>query len=448
MRKSLYLSLLILVTFSVAVFAVENIKPVKRLAPTRKAPVKIAPTATDQKTIKPIVPVKQVAPIQMKKITPPDPSKFQILRSGTVNPAPKPFRMTACTLPDGNVFFGWEGFAQQADKSYAGRAAIGGKYNPTNFTRIGVEMIYSYTRDSYFLSSNSAMAFGNGNVLAAFNDRQGELKSTGKGTLVILKPDMRIKAGPIIFCQTKVRDIALAALPGGNAILIAYCDEEATTGKGKFVIVDSNGQIIVQPTAFTYKHDLSMFSAGTTAEGVVMIAFYGHEEDGPLTGSKNILIDSYGNTVRPLKSFWNCEKIPNFQICPLTNGTVLVAGNWQGKATCLVVDDNNTRQKVHGLKQFYNGKVTNIRLTRLDNDQVFISFHPAEQDKVMCAMVDATGAVLKDPMLLPMCSEYKIQNNLETIAQTRLNDNSVLVFAHGYKAVGNDATVSAWYVMR
>ena len=448
MKKTFYFSSLILITFSFVTFAAEKTTPAKRLAPVRKAPTKVAPAATEKKTIKPIIPVKQTAPIQMKKITPPDPTKFQILRSGNVDPAPKPFRMTACTLPDGNVFLGWEGFAQQTDKSYAGRAAIGGKYNPANFSRIGVEMIYSYTRDSYFLGSNSAMAFGNGSVLTAFNDRQGELKSTGKGTLVILKPDMRIKAGPIIFCQTRVRDIALAALPGGNAILIAYCDEEATTGKGKFVIVNSDGEIIVGPTAFTNKHDLSMFSAGTTADGVVMIAFYGHEQDGPLTGSKNILIDSYGNTVRPLMSFWNCEKIPDFQICPLTNGTVLVAGNWAGKATCLVVDDNNTRQKIHDLKQFYNGKVTNIRLTRLNDDRVFISFHPAEQDKVMCAIVDATGAVVKKPMLLPMCSEYKIQNNLETIAQTRLQDDSVLVFAHGYKAVGNDAAVSAWYVMR
>ena len=447
MKKVFYFFSLIFITFSLTTFAAEKTNTPRRAAPVRLAPTKVAPATTDKKTIQKVSPVQKITPIQQEKFTPLDPSKFQILRGGYVNPKAGPFRITACTLSDGNVFFGWEGFAQQADKYYSGRAAIAGKYNPANFTRLGVEMIYSYTRDSHFMGSNRAMVFGNGNVLAAFNDRQGELESTGKGTLVILTPDMKIKAGPIIFCPTKVRDIVLAALPGGNAILIAYCDEEAKTGKGKFVIVNSNGEIIVAPTAFTNRSDVSMLSAGTTSEGVAMIAFLNHEKNTPPYG-QNILIDSYGNTVRPLKSFWNCEKIPNLQICPLTNGTVLVAGNWLGKATCLVVDDHNTRQKIHNLKPFYNGKVTNIRLTRLNNDRVFISFFPAEQNKVMCTEVDATGAVVKEPMLLPMCSECRVQNNLDTFAQTRLQDDSVLVFAFGAKAARDDAVASAWYVMR
>lgn len=440
MKKLFSMSLFILLAFSVAALAADRTLPARQAAPARSAPAKSAPAATSQKAIKPVTPIVRT------KITPPDEREIQILRgSNTIDPAPKPFRITACTLPDGNVFLGWEVFAQMTGQSYPGRAARGGKYNPANLTRIGGEMMYSNARNSYFLTYNRAMAFANGNVLTAYNDEYDY--TTSKGTLVILTPDMRVKAGPVHFCQTKVRDIALAAIPGGQAILVAYCDEKADRGKGKYVIVDPDGKLLVEPTAFTNKYGLSMFSAGTTSDGLVMIAFNGHEPNGPLTGSSNIVIDGYGNVVRPLRSFWNYKTIGGLQICPLSNGTVLAAGNWNGKACCFVVDNQNSKP-VHDFKPFYNSAVSEIQLTRLDDDRVFISFCLPAEYKAMCTVVDATGTVVKDPIPVPICPEYKIQADLRTVAQTRLNDNSVLIFAHGFKETDGGKMISAWYVMR
>ncbi len=440
MKKLLYLSSLILFVFSLIAFGVDQQSTQKRKGPIRSVPTKPASRAAGRKT------TQRIEPIKRSQVALPDDNVLRIIRgSNTVSPAPKPFQIAACTLPDGNIFLGWEAFAQMAGQSHLGRAAWGGKYNPKNLTRFGGEMMYSHARDSYFLSYNRAIAFANGNVLVAYNDQQSY--SVAKGTLVVLSSSLRIKTGPVHFCQTKVRDIAMASLPGNMAILIAYCDEKATTGRGKFLIVDYTGKILVQPKAFTYKHDLSMFSAGTTSNGLIMIAFNGHEKNGPLTGSSNIIIDAYGNTIRPLRSFWNHRTIEDLQICPLSNATVLGAGNHNGKASCFVVD-NQTNKMVHSFKPFHNGAVSNIQLTRLDNDRVFISFSPSEQPKAMCAIVDATGAVVKDPIVVPIFPEFQIQSSLRTIAQTRLNDNSVLVFVHGFERVDSDKMISAWYVMR
>jgi len=432
--------LFVLFIFSAVTFAVDRTTPARPAVPARTAPARTTPAATGQNAVRPAVPLIRT------RVTPPNEREFQILRGNTnVDPSPKPFQITACTLPDGNVFLGWEVFTQMAGQSYPGRAARGGKYNPNNLMRVGGEMMYSHARNSYFLTYNRAMAFANGNVLTAYNDEFNHTDS--KGTFVILTPDMQVKEGPVHFSQTKVRDIALAAIPGGHAILIAYCDEQAETGKGKYIVVDDEGNLLVEPTAFTNKYDLSMFSAGTTSDGLVMIAFNGHEPNGPLTGSSNIVIDPYGNVARPLRSFWNHKTIGQLQICPLSNGTVLAAGNWNGKACCLVVDNQNSKP-VHDFKPFYNKTVSEIQLTRLDNDRVFISFCLPDEYKALCTVVDATGAVVKDPIMVLICPEYKIQADLRTLAQTRLNDNSMFIFAHGFDDSDDGRMVTAWYVMR
>ena len=160
MKKQLHLSSLILVIFSLIAFSAEKQSIPKRKVPVRSSPTRSAPNTAGRRV------VQRTTPVKRTKIAPPDENVLRIIRgSKTVSPAPKPFQITACTLPDGNVFLGWEAFAKMAGQSHLGRAALGGKYNPANLRRVAGEMMYSRARNSYFLSYNRATAFANGNVL-------------------------------------------------------------------------------------------------------------------------------------------------------------------------------------------------------------------------------------------------------------------------------------------
>ena len=86
-----------------------------------------------------------------------------------------------------------------------------------------------------------------------------------------------------------------------------------------------------------------------------------------------------------------------------------------------------------------------MQVTLLSNDNVFVSFTTPNQ-KAMCVVLDSTGKRIKDPKAL--CEGYSVQPGLDTIAQTKLHNDMVLVITEGYRKAPHNDAVTTWTVLR
>lgn len=425
MKKSsgIIISLLLIGFVSGGVFARQNItkrdiKPAQPAQPTRQ--------------------VEKVGPnIQQRELQIPtvDPTKINVIKTGNFNAADRQFQITACTMSDGNIFIGWEAFADKAGYSYKWRAGRCSRYN-TQIRQLGVDMIYTETRNSYMLEGNSAVPFANGNVLVAFDDKETE--TSEKGRFVLLSPEMSVLKGPVTFCQGRAGSVSAASMLDGDAALIAYSDSSSETYQGKFLIVNSNGDIITQPKAFTFKGDVTNVCAGTTWNGKAFIA-YNCGEDGSLSIEVNVL----GNLSRNIRPIWNYRKLTALAVCPLSNKNTLVLGNWNNSAQCLPVGPDG--KPAGDFQSFNPQQVSDIQATLLSNDNVFISFITPDE-KVMSVVVDSAGKLIKGP--IETCESFSVQPGLGLIAQTKIQNDMVLVINHGYRKEPTEESITKWMVLK
>lgn len=360
---------------------------------------------------------------------------INVVKAGNFNAEDKQFRMTACTLSDGNVFIGWEAFADMAGQTYKGRAGRGAKYN-TQLRQRGVDMIYTATRNSYFLEGNSSVPLANGNVLVAFNDKVDARKAQGR--FVLLSPEMKVLTGPVVFCQSNAKSVSATSMLDGAAALIAYGDSTSAEYQGKFLIVDSSGKIITQPKAYTYKGDVTEVTTGTTWNGKAFIA-YNCGRDGSLSIEANVL----GNLSRNIRPIWNHKTLTQLAVCPLSNKNTLVLGNWEGSGQSLLIGPDG--KYIGGFQQFHPQLVFDVQTTLLNNDNVFVSF-TTRDEKAMCVVLDSTGKLVKGPKAI--CEGYNVQPGLDTIAQTKLLNDMIVVITHGYRKAPHNDAVTTWTVLR
>jgi hypothetical protein len=391
---------------------------------------------------RPTAPIRRIEPVApklpgraaLRKI--PDSTTISVVKTGHFNAEDKQFRITACTLGDGNVFIGWEAFADMAGQSYKWRAGRGAKYN-TQFRQLGVDMIYTATRNSYFLEGNSSVSFANGNVLLAFNDKIDE-RGKAEGKFVLLSPDMRVLVGPVTFCQNNAKSVSATSLLDGDAALIAYGDSTSNEYQGKFLIVDSSGKIITQPKPYTYKGEVTEVTTSTTWNGKAFVA-YNCDRDGSLSIEVNVL----GNLSRNIRPIWNHKTLTQLAVCPLSNKNTLVLGNWDGSGQSLLIGPDG--KYIGGFQQFHPQLVFDVQTSLLSNDNVFVSFTTSDE-KAMCVMLDSTGKLVRGPKAI--CEGYNIQPGLDTIAQTKLHNDMVVVVTHGYRKAPHNDAVTTWTVLR
>jgi len=398
------------------------------------------PMARDRaKKTAPIRRVNPVAPklpgrATLRKI--PDPTTIHVVKTGKIAEE-RPFRITACTLNDGHIFVGWEAFADMAGQPHRGRAGRGARYN-TQFQRRGVDMIYTLTRDSYFLESNNSVPLANGNILLAFNDKEDQRTGSGRGRYVLLSSEMRVIVGPITFCQRDPKSISATSMLDGDAALIAYGDASSERYQGKFLIVDSSGKIITRPKPYTNKGDVTEVAAGTTWNGKAFVA-YNCSEDGSLTLEVNVL----GNISRWSRALFNYQTVTGLAVCPLFDKNTLVLCNRQGAARSLLIGPDG--KYIGGFKQFHPEQAHDMQATLLSNDNVFVSF-TTPGEKAMCVVLDSTGKRIKGPKAL--CEGYNVQPGLDTIAQTKLHNDMVAVVTQGYRKAPHNDDVTLWTVLK
>lgn len=395
-------------------------------------------TEREIKQIRPTRPIERVNPnIQKQVLKKPttDSTTLNVIQTGNFDAADKQFRITTCTMSDGNVFIGWEAFADKAGYSYQWRAGRGGKYN-TQLRQLGTDMIYTYTRNSYFLENNCSVPFDNGNVLVAYNDKIDH--SNEKGRFVVLGPEMKVVTGPVTFCESRAGCVSATSMLDGDAALIAYSDDKAQNYKGKFIIVNKEGEIIKEADAYTYKGDVTEIATGTTWNGKAFVA-YNSEEDNSLSIEVNVL----GNISRGSRAIFNYQKLDGLAVCPLSNKNTLVFCNRGGSAQSLLIGPDG--KYIGSFQAFHPQQVSDKQVTLLSNDNVFISFI-APGEKAMCAVVDSTGKLIKGPVAV--CELYNVQPGLDTIAQTKLHNDMVVVITHGYRKEPHNDTVTQWTVLK
>ncbi len=398
-------------------------------------------TKQEIKPVKPAQPAKQVENVvpnlQQRELRIPtvDPTKINVIGTGNFNAADRQFQITACTMSDGNIFIGWEAFADKAGYSYKWRAGRCSRYN-TQIRQLGTDMIYTETRNSYMLEGNSAVPFANGNVLIAFDDKETE--TTDKGRFVLLSSEMNVLKGPVTFCQGRAGSVSAASMLDGDAALIAYSDSDSATYQGKFLIVNSNGDIITQPKAFTFKGDVTNVCAGTTWNGKAFIA-YNCGEDGSLSIEVNVL----GNLSRNIRPIWNHRRLTALAVCPLSSKNTLVLSNWNNSAQCLPIGPDG--KPAGDFQSFHPQQVSDIQATLLGDDNVFISFI-APDEKAMSVVVDSAGKLLKGP--IETCESFNVQPGLGLIAQTKIQNDMVLVINHGYRKEPSEELITKWTVLK
>jgi hypothetical protein len=377
--------------------------------------------------------IKPPGQIELKKITPS--TTLNIIKSGNFNADDKQFRITACTMSDGNIFIGWEAFADKAGYSYKWRAGRCAKFN-TQLRQLGVDMIYTETRNSYFLEDNSSVPFANGNVLVAFNDKIDHQNE--KGRYVLLSPQMKILAGPVTFCEGRAASVSATSMLDGDAALIAFSDSKSPTYQGKFIIVNSGGEIITEAKPYTFKGEVTRVSTGTTWNGKAFIGWT-DTDDGSLSIEVNVL----GNISRGSHAIFNYQTLTGLSVCPLSNRNTLILCNRDGSARALLVGPDG--KHIGSFQTFHPQNAFDIQTSLLSGDNVFVSF-TTEEEKAMCIMLDSTGKMIKGPV--GICEDFNIQPGLDTIAQTKLHNDMVLVITQGYRKEPHNDLITTWTVLK
>jgi hypothetical protein len=76
---------------------------------------------------------------------------------------------------------------------------------------------------------------------------------------------------------------------------------------------------------------------------------------------------------------------------------------------------------------------------------VFVSF-TTEEEKAMCVLLDSTGKLIKEPV--GICKDFNVQPGLDTIAQTKLHNDMVLVITQGYRKEPHNDLTTTWTVLK
>ena len=365
---------------------------------------------------------------------------LQVIKTDKFNTDGKPFKITACTLSGGDIFIGWEAFADKAGYSYKWRAGKAGRYS-VRLRQRGTDMIYTATRNSYFIEGNSSVPLANGNVLIAYNDKIDNRNE--KGTFVVLSPQMKVLVGPVIFSKSRAASVSATSMLDGAAALIAYSDSESPTYQGKYLIVNAKGEITIQPKAFSYKGNVSDVSTGTTWNGKAVIAFNLSLSG---WGSQSVEVDALGNMSRTLKGItYDESRITDISICPLSDKNTLVLGNWKGSAKSTLIGPDGKPVNKLNFEAIHPKPVYDIQATKLSNDNVFVSF-VAPGDEAMSAVLDPAGKLIKGPMAV--FEGYRVQAGLDCIAQTKLTNDMVLVITHGFRPEPHNDQITRWTVLK
>jgi hypothetical protein len=133
----------------------------------------------------------------------------------------------------------------------------------------GKSVYYTDLKNDIFIKNNSVTPFSDGNVMVAYED-----KKDSRARFIIFNPEMKIIKGPVLIQSTAAECMSITRLAGGMTAMIAFYAPVGITGTGKFIIVNSSGDILGPPAVFSKEGLISGISAATLSNGLVFIAYH------------------------------------------------------------------------------------------------------------------------------------------------------------------------------
>ena len=205
----------------------------------------------------------------------------------------------------------------------------------------------------------------NNNIIAVFraaNDGR-------RGEFVICDTNGNIIKEPTVFCEAETSHISVTILQNSN-VFIAYSHE--TENKYAFVIYDQEGNLVKSETIF-YENagDVNNTYITTLRNGNVMIAFQDYNNNASGTF---VIYDQEGNLVKD-KTTFNGGATYYVSFANLPNGNVFIAyqdGASSDYGRFVIYDQDGNLVK--GETEFNAGRTTYISVSAFHNGNVLIAF--------------------------------------------------------------------------
>jgi hypothetical protein len=277
-------------------------------------------------------------------------------------------------------------------------------------------------RAERFGTVHDAVAFANGNVLVAFNERQDHRVKLG-----LFNAQMKAVKGLFPLSPTSVTHLALTRLSGGNTVAVLYFD-----GQMRMAILNDQGEFVVPPKGVigdVRSDRLDGFAAATLPNGLIFVAY--------VTSSiKTVLLDTLGNNVREPKPLRTNPLAAGLSVVPIDGDRTAIGylNTKDLKYTPTLAIVNAQGDLVGDPKVLWNQAAEWMRPVRLGNGQFLVLLDPlfpsgiATDRGLGVVKTDALGNVVAGPNFIEEGYSFEI------ITQTliALPGNRALAFLSGF----------------
>jgi len=357
--------------------------------------------------------------------------KWEEIKSGTAFSSKEMFDPSATSLNSGNILIAYSVMSDDK-KSKIGKFVIvdvsGNIVKPeTTFSEIGD-----------FIKSISTTTLANGNVLIAYSHSVGFEDFPGRFIILdssgnIIKPETSFNVG-------NMEGVSLVTLANGN-ILVAY-GAYVYSGKtlGNFIILDSSGNIVKSVKTFEANYALSI-STTILANGNILVA-YGTKED---TDSDDylgefVIIDSFGNIMKD-KLVFTEDRTMAVSVATFGNGNGLITYNTEDEGKFIIVDLSGNIVKSETV--FSGDSLWFASATTLADGNILIAYRYASSNVVTgdwsgkFIIVDSLGNILKSSTIFNT-------GNIFALSTSTFEDGNVLIVYKDTSGSENDDEFVVW----
>jgi hypothetical protein len=294
-----------------------------------------------------------------------------------------PINVAVKRLDNGSFFAAWEECL--ANDKFTGVATL----YADNMQEKGKSVYYADLKNDIFIKNNSVTPFSDGNVLVSYED-----KKDLRARFVIFDPEMKIIRGPVLIQDAAVECMSITRLAGGMTAMIAFYAPVGMTGTGRFIIVNSSGDILGPPAVFSKEGLISDISAATLPNGLMFIAYHSGF-------NRSVVIDQNGNVIRPMSVYY-AKYASRITAIPLDNGNIMVTfRDEQEKPRFVIIDPQG---KVIGSPGYlFNGTVDDVIPVKLNNGNVMAAITPVVNGypaALSLTVISQTGLSVKEPKVI------------------------------------------------
>jgi hypothetical protein len=294
-----------------------------------------------------------------------------------------PINVAVKRLDNGSFFSVWEEWLK--DDKFTGIAT---QYSDS-MQETGKSVYYTDPKNDAFTKNNSVTPFSDGNVMVAYED-----KKDFRARFVIFSPEMKIIKGPVLIRGSAAEHMSIARLAGGKTAMIAFHEPAGITGTGKFIIVNSSGDILGSPSVFSKERLISGISAAPLLNGLVFIAYQSGF-------GRSVVIDQYGNVISPMSVYYS-KQASKVTAIPLDNGNVMVTfRDEQDKPRFAIIDPQGKSAGSPGY--LFNEAVDDVVPVKLNNGNVMAAVTPVMNGypaALSLTIIGQTGKSVKRPKVI------------------------------------------------